>query len=91
IEIPAEYQDVSDKVLVSEGHLEWRPILCETNTSPDIVRKLQTALRKAGHNPGAIDGVLGRSTMDAVTSYQKANGLASGQLTIKTLRSLKVI
>jgi len=49
------------------------------------------ALRDAGHNPGAIDGVLGRSTMDAVTAYQKANGLASGQLTIKTLRSLKVI
>jgi len=91
IEIPAEYQDVSDKVLVSEGHLEWRPILCETNTSPDIVRKLQMALRNAGHNPGAADGVLGRSTMDAVTSYQKANGLASGQLTIKTLRSLKVM
>ncbi|MGB5613139.1 MAG: peptidoglycan-binding domain-containing protein [Sedimenticolaceae bacterium] len=91
IEIPAEYQDVSDKVLVSEGHLEWRPILCETNTSPDIVRTVQMALRNAGHNPGAVDGVLGRSTMDAVTSYQKANGLASGQLTIKTLRSLKVI
>lgn len=91
IEIPAEYQEVSDRVLVSEGHLEWRPILCETNTSPDIVRKLQMALRDAGHDPGAIDGVLGRSTMDAVTSYQKANGLASGQLTINTLRSLKVI
>jgi outer membrane murein-binding lipoprotein Lpp len=91
IEIPAEYQDVSDKVLVSEGHLEWRPILCETNTSPDIVRKLQMALRNAGHNPGAVDGVLGRSTMAAVNSYQKANGLASGQLTLKTLQSLKVM
>jgi hypothetical protein len=29
--------------------------------------------------------------MDAVTSYQKANGLASGQLTLKTLQSLKVM
>jgi hypothetical protein len=91
IAIPAEYQDVSDKVLVSEGHLEWRPILCETNTSPDIVRKLQSALRSAGHNPGSIDGVLGKSTMAAVNAYQKANGLASGQLTIKTLKSLKVL
>ncbi len=91
IEVPAQYQDVSDMVLVSEGQLEWRPILCETNTSPDIVRKLQMALRNAGHNPGPIDGVLGRSTMDAVTSYQKANSLASGQLTIKTLRSLNIM
>ena len=91
VEIPAEYQEVSDKVLVSEGHLEWRPILCETNTTPDVVRKLQSALRSAGYNPGAIDGILGRSTMAAVNAYQKANGLASGQLTINTLRRLKVI
>jgi hypothetical protein len=91
VEIPAEYQDITDKVLVSEGNLEWRPILCETNTTPDVVRKLQSALREAGYNPGAIDGVLGRSTMAAVNAYQKANGLASGQLTINTLRRLKVI
>lgn len=91
IEIPAEYQDVSDKVLVSEGHLEWRPILCETNTSADVVRKLQMALRDAGYNPGPIDGDIGRDTMTAVTAYQKANGLASGQLTMETLRKLKAI
>jgi hypothetical protein len=91
IEIPAEYQEVSDKVLVSEGRLEWRPILCETNTTSDVVRKLQTALRDAGYDPGAIDGILGKSTMAAVNAYQKANGLASGQLTMEALRRLKVI
>jgi hypothetical protein len=91
IAIPAEYQEVSDKVLVSEGHLEWRPILCETNTTPGIVSKLQVALRDAGYNPGRIDGVLGRSTMAAVHAYQKANGMASGQLTMETLRRLDVI
>ena len=91
IEIPAEYQEVSDQVLVSEGHLEWRPILCETNTSADVVRKLQMALRNAGYNPGQIDGVIGHETMAATNAYQKANGLASGQLTMETLRKLKVI
>ncbi len=91
IDIPAEYQEVQDKVLVSEGRLEWRPILCETNTSPGVIRKLQSALRGAGHNPGNIDGIIGDSTMAAVRSYQKANGLASGQLTMETLRRLKVI
>ena len=91
IEIPAEYQEVTDRVLVSEGHLEWRPILCETNTSPDVVRKLQKALRNAGYNPGAIDGQIGKDTMAAVSAYQKANGLASGQLTMETLRKLQVI
>ena len=91
IEIPAEYQEVSDQVLVSDGHLEWRPILCETNTSADVVRKLQMALREGGYNPGPIDGVIGHETMAAVNAYQKANGLASGQLTMETLRKLKVI
>ncbi len=91
IEIPAEYQDVSDQVLVSDGHLEWRPILCETNTTPDVVRKLQLALRDAGYSPGPIDGVIGHETMAAVNAFQKANGLASGQLTMETLRKLKVI
>ncbi len=91
IEIPAEYQKVTDQILVAEGHLEWRPILCETNTTPDVVRKLQSALRNAGYDPGAIDGILGKSTMSAVNAYQKANGLASGQLTMEALRRLKVI
>jgi len=91
IEIPAEYQEVSDQVLVTDGHLEWRPILCETNTSPDVVRKLQMALRNGGYNPGPIDGVIGRETMAAVNAYQKANGLAYGQLTMETLRKLQVI
>lgn len=91
IDIPAEYQEVTDKVLVSEGHLEWRPILCETNTSPDLIRRLQSALRDAGFNPGKIDGKYGRDTQSAVTMYQKNNGLASGQLTMETLRRLKVI
>jgi murein L,D-transpeptidase YcbB/YkuD len=91
IEIPAEYQEVSDQVLVADGHLEWRPILCETNTSPDVVRKLQMALRNGGYNPGPIDGVIGRETMAAVNAYQKANGLAYGQLTMETLRKLQVI
>lgn len=91
IAIPAEYQEVTDKVLVSEGHLEWRPILCETNTTVGIVSKLQQALRKAGYNPGNVDGVLGSNTLSAVRAYQKANGMASGQLTMETLRRLKVI
>ena len=91
IDIPAEYQEVTDKVLVSEGQLEWRPILCETNTSPDLIRRLQSALRDAGFNPGKIDGKYGRDTQSAMTMYQKDNGLASGQLTMETLRRLKVI
>jgi len=46
-------------------------VLCETNTTPDVISKLQSALAKAGYNPGPIDGVVGSETLSAVTQYQK--------------------
>lgn len=90
-EIPAEIETVAENVKVKDGRMEWRPILCETNTSPDVVRKLQSALMDAGFNPGAIDGSLGGRTFSAVKAYQQANGLPSGQLTLETLNSLGVL
>ena len=75
---------------VSESQLEWRPILCETNMTRDIVSRIQSALAAKGHNPGRVDGVIGSQTMSAVKSFQKANQLASGQLTMETLKALKV-
>lgn len=90
IEIPALYQTVSNRVQVTDSNLEWRSILCETNTTGDIVRNLQRALLTAGHNPGPIDGVIGRETLAAVNSYQREKNLAVGQLTIETIRSLGV-
>lgn len=90
-EIPAEVETVAENVKVKDGRMEWRPILCETNTSPDVVRKLQSALMNAGFNPGAIDGSLGGRTFTAVQAYQQANGLPSGQLTLETLNSLGVL
>jgi hypothetical protein len=90
-EIPAEYQSVRQRKLVRAGELEWRPILCETNTTPDVIRKLQLALQREGYSPGRIDGVLGRETMGAVTRYQSDAGMARGKLTLETLRKLSVI
>lgn len=91
IDIPAEYADLTKREKLTDGHIEWRPILCQTNTTPDVIRKLQAALDKAGYNPGPIDGQLGHGTMSAVSSYQKAKGLPTGGLTIRTLESLNVI
>jgi len=91
IPIPEEYQTVTKRVKVADSTLAWRTILCETNTTPDVVSKLQSALRKAGYNPGPIDGQLGKDTMDAVNAYQRANGLPSGSLTIRTLKELNVM
>lgn len=90
IEIPAVYQTLSTRVKLSDSILEWRSILCETNTTGTVVRDIQRALSISGHNPGRIDGVIGRDTMVAIKSYQRAKGLAVGQLTFETLKSLGV-
>lgn len=91
IEIPAVYDTVVQQEKVTDATMEWRSILCETNTTSDIIYRIQKALDKAGYNPGSIDGVLGGTTMDALTSFQKDNGLSAGQLTMAALKKLGVL
>ena len=90
IEIPAEYQTVTRRNMISDGHLEWRSILCETNATPTLISDVQRALKKAGHNPGTIDGRLGGQTLTAVRAFQKSKGLPSGNITTQTLDALGV-
>lgn len=90
IAIPAEYQTVAQRRLVTEGEMAWRPVLCETNMTRDVVRTIQRALLDSGHDPGPIDGFIGPLTMAGVRSYQDATGLARGGLTMATLESLGV-
>lgn len=55
------------------------------------VAKIQAALKKAGFDPGPIDGVAGRKTRAAVMAFQKANGLKAdgrvGKMTQAKLQS----
>ncbi len=90
IEIPAKTQVVSKKVKVKEENMQWRPVLCETNMSGTTITDIQRALKKAGHDPGPIDGVIGNQTLVAVDAFQRANGLPRGGLTIQTLKKLGV-
>ncbi len=89
-QIPAQYETVSRRTKVSETRMEWRPVLCETNTTPELIASVQRALRESGLNPGPIDGRLGPQTMTAVRSYQQKKGLATGGLTLSTLDALGV-
>ncbi len=88
ITIPAEYQTVSKQAKASEGVLEWRQVLCETNTTPGVISKLQSALRIKGYNPGPADGAYGPLTERAVKQYQKDKGLPTGGITFETLKHL---
>ena len=90
VTVPAQFDEVNKQVKVRNGKIEWRPVLCQTNVTPGIVRSLQEALKTASFDPGPIDGVLGRQTLAAVESYQQAKGLTVGSLTLETLETLGV-
>jgi hypothetical protein len=90
IPIPAEYETVTNTEMITDGQMEWRQVICETNLGPNIISKIQNALLMAGHDPGPIDGVMGPQTHRAVKSYQMEKNLATGGLTIKTIESLGI-
>jgi hypothetical protein len=88
--IPAKHQIVPKRSKVSDARLEWHPVLCETNTTPELVRQIQGALEKAGFNPGTVDGALGNATMRAIDAYQRKHNLPHGGLTLQTIEKLGI-
>lgn len=90
--IPARYKNVTSQKLVSEGSMEWREILCETNMTRSRIMDIQKALEAAGHNPGNVDGNIGGDTMRAVNAFQRSKGLPVDRyLNMATVRALGVI
>jgi len=90
ISIPEEYQTFTKRIKVSEEKMSWKPVLCETNTTPQIVRQLQHSLKEKGFHPGPVDGTIGAATMKAVVAFQKEQGLPRGGLDMDTFQALKV-
>ncbi len=88
--IPAKYKTVAKRTKVSNESLEWRQVLCETNMTKDIAKRVQQALKDQGYDVGVVDGIAGGATMRAVADYQRKKGLPTGGLTIRTLESLGV-
>ena len=70
--------------------MEWRAVLCETNARPKLVSDIQRALQSSGYNPGPVDGVIGRDTTEAIAAFQQEQGLATGGLTMETIRALGI-
>jgi len=91
IAIPEKFTTVSQRELVKDGHMDWREILCETNTTPGRIMDIQRALKSAGFNPGPIDGGMGPSTISAVNAFQRSRGLPVDRyLNVATVRALGV-
>ena len=88
--IPAQFENIAKSYVVTPERMEWRRILCETNVTPSIIIRIQQALQAKGYSVGAIDGRLGAKTMNAMTKFQAANGLAKHGITYETLEYLGV-
>ena len=92
-EIPAEYKTVSKRQLVKAGGFtEWREVVCDSDITPDLYRRVQQALIDRGYNVGSAgaDGRIGAATKAALVKFQRDNGLPVGQLDFETLRALGV-
>jgi len=87
--IPATYKTVEKRVVTGGGGLEWREVLCDTNTTTSKISEVQRALTAAGYN-APDDGQFGPGTLRAMEAYQRANGLPVGYLTVNTVQSLGV-
>ena len=90
VSVPAITDRVSKRTRLTEARYEWRPVLCETNVTNDVVSRLQSELAKEGYSPGGIDGMLGKGTLSAIKQYQKDRDLAQGGITIETIEALGV-
>jgi len=70
--VESKAKDVKDRMLgrKTEGPEDHRGA-----TKHQTVMAAQQALKDKGHDPGMIDGKMGRRTRAALTDYQKAEGL----------------
>ncbi|MDH3633625.1 MAG: peptidoglycan-binding protein [Gammaproteobacteria bacterium] len=88
---PPVYETVKTSYKVSDGYLKWEPILCETNVTGDIIRKLQQALNTKGYQAGPVDGIYGARTTQAVRKYQQDSKIpGNGELTIELVEALNI-
>lgn len=57
--------------------------------SADSIKNIQRALKKAGFNPGSIDGKLGKRTKKAIAKFKKSKGLEPNEeICLKTQEEL---
>jgi post-segregation antitoxin (ccd killing protein) len=89
IRIPATYRTVEKRVVKSAAAVQWREVLCETNTSPQKIAEIQRALASRGFTTN-VDGAFGAQTLAAMEAFQRRSGLPVGNLTIDTVQALGV-
>jgi len=66
VDVPAQFDSLSQQVNVADVSTDWRSILCETNATETKVKEIARALATAKFEPGPIDGVIRDKTMKPV-------------------------
>ncbi len=91
VTIPAEYQTVTRKEKIADGHMEWKPVLCQVNMTKSKIREIQKALADKGYYDGPIDGVVGPATVAAMQKFERDHDLTvSIYLTTEALNALGI-
>ena len=86
-----KYTTIEKRQLVGAESVQWRQILCETNTTPQVVMKIQKALVRKGYNLGTQpNGNYGPATKAAIRKFQLDNNMPTGGLTLASVRKLGV-
>lgn len=92
VPIPAQTASTTVRELVSPARLEWRSVLCQTNMTPENIRRVQDALLREGYNPGPADGRLTVATINALNAYQRARNLPEDRyMNMETVQALGVM
>jgi peptidoglycan hydrolase-like protein with peptidoglycan-binding domain len=74
--------DLSQMEFYKNRSVEPLRILITHREGAERVQDVQRLLRELGHDPGDVDGYVGRDTRTAIRSYQEAHGLkATGEIT----------
>jgi hypothetical protein len=90
VPVDAIFGEVMEPVREGEESVVWEPILCETNVTPALAKRIQEALNAQGFAAGKPDGVPGRGTLRALEAFQRERGLATGGMTIEAVKALGV-
>ena len=88
-----EWVEIEREVLVAEGGTtDWREVVCDSDITPKLYSKVQSALIDRGYSIGisVADGKIEKATKDALIKFQRDHGLPVGQLDMETLDELGI-